>query len=86
MPTATALLAPRAEDLVLAARSADLPGGLHVLRAMLQRQRRIVGAFVFLDRMGPVACLPDQEITATVRTRSGPKQMLRVRTLIPFEW
>src|SRR3954467_8881378 len=50
-------------DLVLAARSAALPGGLHVLRAMPQRQRRIVGPFVFVDQMGPSSCAPDGEIT-----------------------
>src|SRR3954466_5074509 len=41
-------------ELVLAARSAELPGGLHVLRALPQAQRRMVGPFVFLDHMGPV--------------------------------
>lgn len=40
-------------ELVLAARSADLPGGLHVLRALPQARRRMVGPFVFLDQMGP---------------------------------
>jgi redox-sensitive bicupin YhaK (pirin superfamily) len=40
-------------ELVLAARSAELPGGLHVLRALPQAQRRMVGPFVFLDQMGP---------------------------------
>jgi redox-sensitive bicupin YhaK (pirin superfamily) len=39
---------------VLAARSAELPGGLHVLRALPQAQQRMVGPFVFLDQMGPV--------------------------------
>ncbi len=40
-------------ELILAARGADLPGGLHVLRALPQAQRRMVGPFVFLDQMGP---------------------------------
>lgn len=41
-------------ELVLAGRAADLPGGLHVLRALPQARRRMVGPFVFLDEMGPV--------------------------------
>ncbi len=45
-------------DLVLAARSSDLPGGLHVLRALPQARRRMVGPFVFLDQMGPAAFPP----------------------------
>lgn len=44
---------PRLE-LVLTARDADLPGGLHVRRALPQRARRMVGPFVFVDQMGPV--------------------------------
>jgi redox-sensitive bicupin YhaK (pirin superfamily) len=40
-------------ELVMAARGADLPGGLHVLRAIPQAQRRMVGPFVFVDQMGP---------------------------------
>ena len=38
---------------VLASRSADLGGGLTVLRALPQARRRMVGPFVFLDQMGP---------------------------------
>ena len=45
-------------ELILAARSAELPGGLHVLRALPQAQRRMVGPFIFLDQMGPVAGPP----------------------------
>ncbi len=41
-------------ELVLAARSSDLGGGLQVLRALPQARRRMVGPFVFLDQMGPV--------------------------------
>ena len=40
-------------ELVLAARTAELPGGLRVLRALPQARRRMVGPFVFLDQMGP---------------------------------
>ncbi len=40
-------------ELTLAARGADLPGGLKVLRALPQARRRMVGPFVFLDQMGP---------------------------------
>jgi hypothetical protein len=66
MPIAEPLL-----DLVLAARSADLPGGLHVLRAIPQRQRRIVGPFVFLDQMGPATCAPGHEITVLPHPHIG---------------
>ncbi len=45
-------------ELILAARSADLPGGLHVLRALPQARRRMVGPFVFLDQMGPAKFTP----------------------------
>ncbi|MFL5396872.1 MAG: pirin family protein [Myxococcales bacterium] len=58
-------------DLVLAARSAALPGGLHVLRAMPQRQRRIVGPFVFVDQMGPSPCAPDGEVTVLPHPHIG---------------
>jgi len=47
-------------ELVLAARSADIAGGLHVLRALPQARRRMVGPFVFLDQMGPVVHGPGQ--------------------------
>ncbi len=54
-------------ELVLAARTAELPGGLHVLRALPQARRRMVGPFVFLDQMGPaegppMAVLPHPHI------------------------
>src|SRR3954470_18984772 len=58
-------------DLVLAARSAALPGGLHVLRAMPQRQRRIVGPFVFVDQMGPSPCAAGDEITVLPHPHIG---------------
>ncbi|MBJ6766128.1 pirin family protein [Myxococcaceae bacterium JPH2] len=46
-------------ELILAAKSADLPGGIHVLRALPQAQRRMVGPFVFLDQMGPTSLRAD---------------------------
>lgn len=51
-----------AVELVLAARGADLPGGLHVLRALPQARRRMVGPFVFLDQMGPAEFATGQEV------------------------
>lgn len=45
-------------ELVLAARTAELPGGVHVLRALPRAQRRMVGPFVFLDQLGPVSGPP----------------------------
>ncbi|MGA9520791.1 MAG: pirin family protein [Myxococcaceae bacterium] len=49
-------------EMILAARSADLPGGLHVLRALPQARRRMVGPFVFLDQMGPATFSPGSGI------------------------
>lgn len=45
-------------ELLLMARNAELPGGLHVKRAIPQRQRRMVGPFVFVDQMGPSSFAP----------------------------
>jgi redox-sensitive bicupin YhaK (pirin superfamily) len=58
-------------EMVLAARSADLPGGLRVLRALPQRQRRIVGPFVFVDQMGPADYPPDREVTVLPHPHIG---------------
>lgn len=46
-------------ELVLEAKRAELPGGLFVKRAIPQRQRRIVGPFVFVDQMGPADFPPE---------------------------
>jgi hypothetical protein len=40
-------------ELVLAARSAELPGGLHVLRALPQARRRRVGPRDFIPLPEP---------------------------------
>src|SRR5690606_5953258 len=40
-------------DVVIAPRSSDLGGGFNVQRALPSAQRRLVGPFVFFDRMGP---------------------------------
>ena len=53
-PMSIHLLEAAEVELVLAARSADLGGGMSVLRALPQARRRMVGPFVFLDQMGPV--------------------------------
>ncbi|MDY7227917.1 pirin family protein [Hyalangium rubrum] len=58
-------------ELVLAARSADLPGGLHVLRALPQAQRRMVGPFVFLDQMGPAVFSPGQGMSVLPHPHIG---------------
>lgn len=47
-------------ELVLEAKRAELPGGLFVKRAIPQRQRRIVGPFVFVDQMGPANFPPER--------------------------
>ncbi|HLT31641.1 MAG TPA: pirin family protein [Myxococcaceae bacterium] len=48
--TAQSLTEP---ELVMPAKGALLPGGLHVRRAIPQARRRMVGPFIFLDEMGP---------------------------------
>jgi redox-sensitive bicupin YhaK (pirin superfamily) len=58
-------------DLVMAARAADLPGGLHVLRAIPQARRQMVGPFVFVDQMGPVVLPTDREITVLPHPHIG---------------
>ncbi|HET7755550.1 MAG TPA: pirin family protein [Anaeromyxobacteraceae bacterium] len=58
-------------ELVLLARSVDLPGGLPVRRAIPQRQRRMVGPFVFVDQMGPAAAPPGREFTVLPHPHIG---------------
>lgn len=58
-------------ELVMLARSADLPGGLHVRRAIPQAQRRMVGPFVFVDQMGPEAFPADREVTVLAHPHIG---------------
>lgn len=58
-------------ELVMVARDADLPGGLHVRRAIPQRQRRMVGPFVFLDQMGPTDCPAGQEVAVLAHPHIG---------------
>lgn len=58
-------------ELVLAARSADLPGGLRVLRALPRRERRMVGPFVFVDQMGPAALPAGEEVTVLPHPHVG---------------
>jgi len=40
----------------------DLGDGFHVRRALPNAGRRMVGPFIFLDQMGPVAFTPDQAL------------------------
>ena len=58
-------------ELVLAARQADLPGGLHVQRAIPQARRRMVGPFVFVDQMGPAPYPADHEIVVLPHPHIG---------------
>jgi redox-sensitive bicupin YhaK (pirin superfamily) len=58
-------------DLVMLARSADLPGGLHVRRAIPQAQRRMVGPFVFVDQMGPAEFPAERELTILAHPHIG---------------
>ncbi len=58
-------------ELVMAARHADLPGGLHVRRALPQAARRMVGPFVFVDQMGPAPVAVDQEFTVLPHPHIG---------------
>lgn len=58
-------------ELVLQAKSATLPGGLQVRRAIPQRQRRMVGPFVFVDEMGPTALDAGGEFTVLPHPHIG---------------
>lgn len=58
-------------ELVMLARSAELPGGLHVRRAIPQAQRRMVGPFVFVDQMGPAEYPADREVTILAHPHIG---------------
>lgn len=58
-------------ELVLVARDADLPGGLHVRRAIPQAKRRMVGPFVFLDQMGPALSPPEREVAVLPHPHIG---------------
>ena len=58
-------------ELVMAARHADLPGGLHVQRAIPQARRRMVGPFVFVDQMGPATYAPGREVTVLPHPHIG---------------
>ena len=58
-------------ELVLMARHADLPGGLHVRRAIPQARRRMVGPFIFLDQMGPALLEADREIAVLAHPHIG---------------
>lgn len=58
-------------ELVLPARSAELPGGLAVRRALPRRQRRMVGPFVFVDQMGPAPLAADREVTVLPHPHIG---------------
>lgn len=40
----------------------DLGGGLKIRRLLPNRQKRMVGPFIFLDHSGPLTTLPDQNI------------------------
>jgi len=58
-------------ELVMVARDADLPGGLHVRRALPQAKRRMVGPFVFLDQMGPAVSPAEKEIAVLSHPHIG---------------
>jgi hypothetical protein len=58
-------------ELVMLARSVDLPGGLQVRRALPQARRRMVGPFVFVDQMGPAVCPSNQEMTVLSHPHIG---------------
>lgn len=56
-------------ELILPAKEATITGGLHVKRAIPQRQRRMAGPFVFVDQMGPAR--PTQEIAVLPHPHIG---------------
>jgi redox-sensitive bicupin YhaK (pirin superfamily) len=61
----------QALELVMAARDAELPGGMQVRRAIPQRRRRMVGPFVFVDQMGPAPLRADREVTVLPHPHIG---------------
>ncbi|HLK99094.1 MAG TPA: pirin family protein [Myxococcaceae bacterium] len=58
-------------ELVMLARSVDLPGGMPVRRAIPQARRRMVGPFVFVDQMGPALLPADHESTVLAHPHIG---------------
>lgn len=58
-------------ELVMLARSVDLPGGMPVRRAIPQARRRMVGPFVFVDQMGPASLPAGQESTVLAHPHIG---------------
>lgn len=58
-------------ELVLAAKGAELPGGLQVRRAIPQAKRRMVGPFVFIDQMGPAVISAEREFTVLPHPHIG---------------
>lgn len=64
-------MADPAIELLLTAKRAELPGGLHVQRAIPQAKRRMVGPFVFLDQMGPAVLEAGREITVLPHPHIG---------------
>jgi redox-sensitive bicupin YhaK (pirin superfamily) len=58
-------------ELIMLARSVDLPGGLQVRRALPQARRRMVGPFVFVDQMGPAPFPADREVTVLSHPHIG---------------
>ena len=58
-------------ELVMLARSADLPGGLPVRRAIPPAPRRMVGPFVFVDPLGPATFPPEREVTVLAHPHIG---------------
>jgi len=55
----------------IAPRSADLGGGMLVRRALPTRQRRMVGAWCFLDHAGPVEFAPDAAMRVGAHPHTG---------------
>lgn len=60
----------------LPARDAELGGGLTIRRALPHRQRRLVGAWCFLDHFGPLPLAPD-----ATGLRVGPHPHIGLQTV-----
>lgn len=60
----------------LATRDAELGGGLTIRRALPHRQRRLVGAWCFLDHFGPLPLAPDAR-----GMRIGPHPHIGLQTV-----
>ncbi len=61
------------------ARAADLGGGMVVRRALPTRQRRMVGAWCFLEHAGPLGFAPGQGMRVGAHPHTGLQTFTRMK-------